>query len=41
MISEEGEPFEDVEADFANPGTVGTYMLSTRRPGVVGEEATE
>ncbi|MFE0353560.1 hypothetical protein ACFW2I_08710 [Streptomyces nigra] len=27
--------FEDTEADFAPPGEPGTYILSTRRPGVV------
>lgn len=31
----EEDAFEDVEADFAEPGPVGTYVLSTRRPGVV------
>jgi hypothetical protein len=41
VVVEEVDPFEDVEADFADLGPVGTYMLSTRRPGVVGEEATE
>lgn len=32
---EEVDPFEDVEADFAEPGEAGAYVLS-RRPGVVG-----
>lgn len=27
--------FEDVEADFAEPGPGGTYVMSSRRPGVV------
>jgi hypothetical protein len=29
------EGFEDTEADFAEPGPGGTYVLSSRRPGVV------
>jgi hypothetical protein len=33
---EEEDGFEDVDADFAEPGEAGTYVLSTRRPGVVG-----
>lgn len=33
---EEDDAFEDVEADFADPGPAGAYVLSTRRPGVVG-----
>ncbi|QIJ61389.1 hypothetical protein [Streptomyces sp. JB150] len=27
--------FEDVDADFADPGPGGTYVLSSRRLGVV------
>lgn len=30
------DAFEDSEADFAEPGPVDTYVLSTRLPGVVG-----
>jgi hypothetical protein len=33
--AEEGDGFEDVEADFADPGPGGTYVLSSRRPGAV------
>ncbi|MFJ3283663.1 hypothetical protein ACIPMW_00105 [Streptomyces sp. NPDC086669] len=33
------DPFEDQEADFAPPGEPGTYVLSTRRPGVVSGPA--
>lgn len=46
MINEEEPPaveeedvFEDVEADFAESGLAGTYVLSTRRPGVVSGPA--
>ncbi|NUP15415.1 MAG: hypothetical protein HOZ81_04790 [Streptomyces sp.] len=28
----EKDGFEDVEADFADPGEPGTYVLPTRRP---------
>jgi hypothetical protein len=35
-VVEEDDVFEDVEADFAEPGPAGSYVLSTRRPGVVG-----
>jgi hypothetical protein len=35
-VVEEEDAFEDVEADFAEPGPAGSYVLSTRRPGVVG-----
>lgn len=33
--ADDEDAFEDVEADFAEPGPAGTYVLSTRRPGVV------
>jgi len=34
-VTDDEDGFEDVEADFAEPGPAGTYVLSTRRPGVV------
>ncbi|MFF0736934.1 hypothetical protein ACFYVK_35635 [Streptomyces chartreusis] len=35
-VVEEDDPFEDVQADFAEPSPAGTYVLSTRRPGAEG-----
>lgn len=39
VVVEEVDVFEDTEADFAPPGEPGTYVLSTRRPGVVSGPA--